>query len=63
MQQFCYNTTMIKAIISDSDGTLVNTLYLIRHGQYEAGAVRVVDDLLSIPKLIEAHNSGESTLF
>lgn len=26
----------IKAIISDSDGTLVNTLYLIRHGQYEA---------------------------
>jgi len=28
---------MIKALISDSDGTLVNTLYLIRHGQYEAG--------------------------
>jgi len=27
---------VIKAIISDSDGTLVNTLYLIRHGQYEA---------------------------
>ena len=27
---------MIKAIISDSDGTLVNSLYLIRHGQYEA---------------------------
>jgi phosphoglycolate phosphatase-like HAD superfamily hydrolase len=26
---------MIKAIISDSDGTLVNTVYLIRHGQYE----------------------------
>lgn len=26
----------IKAIISDSDGTLVNTVYLIRHGQYEA---------------------------
>jgi phosphoglycolate phosphatase-like HAD superfamily hydrolase len=26
----------IKAIISDSDGTLVNTMYLIRHGQYEA---------------------------
>lgn len=24
-----------KAIISDSDGTLVNTLHLIRHGQYE----------------------------
>jgi phosphoglycolate phosphatase-like HAD superfamily hydrolase len=29
---------MIKALISDSDGTLVNTLYLIRHGQYEAAA-------------------------
>ena len=28
---------MIKALISDSDGTLVNTVYLIRHGQYEAG--------------------------
>lgn len=27
---------MIKAIISDIDGTLVNTLYFIRHGQYEA---------------------------
>lgn len=27
---------MIKAIISDADGTLVNTVYLIRHGQYEA---------------------------
>ncbi|MFA6602566.1 MAG: HAD family hydrolase [Candidatus Shapirobacteria bacterium] len=26
----------IKAIISDADGTLVNTLYMIRHGQYEA---------------------------
>lgn len=26
----------IKAIISDADGTLVNTVYLIRHGQYEA---------------------------
>lgn len=25
-----------KAIISDADGTLVNTLHLIRHGQYEA---------------------------
>lgn len=29
---------MIKAFISDSDGTLVNTLYLIRHGQYEVAA-------------------------
>lgn len=28
--------SQIKAIISDADGTLVNTLYLIRHGQYEA---------------------------
>lgn len=27
---------MIKAVISDADGTLVNTVYLIRHGQYEA---------------------------
>ncbi len=27
--------TQIKALISDADGTLVNTLYLIRHGQYE----------------------------
>lgn len=26
---------MIKAIISDADGTLVNTAYLIRHGQYQ----------------------------
>lgn len=25
----------IKAVISDADGTLVNTVYLIRHGQYE----------------------------
>jgi phosphoglycolate phosphatase-like HAD superfamily hydrolase len=33
-----YNTRMqkITAIISDADGTLVNTVYLIRHGQYEA---------------------------
>lgn len=30
--------TKIKALISDADGTLVNTLYLIRHGQYEAAA-------------------------
>lgn len=29
----------IKAIISDADGTLVNTMYLIRHGQYEAAAI------------------------
>jgi phosphoglycolate phosphatase-like HAD superfamily hydrolase len=26
---------VIKAIISDADGTFVNTVYLIRHGQYE----------------------------
>jgi phosphoglycolate phosphatase-like HAD superfamily hydrolase len=31
------NMKQIKAIISDADGTLVNTVYLIRHGQYEAG--------------------------
>ena len=30
--------SQIKAIISDADGTLVNTVYLIRHGQYEAAA-------------------------
>ncbi len=34
---------MIKAIISDADGTLVNTVYLIRHGQYETA----VDYLVS----------------
>ena len=36
-QSIRYNTGMqqIKAIISDADGTLVNTMYLIRHGQYE----------------------------
>lgn len=33
---------MLKAIISDSDGTLVNTLYLIRHGQYEAASEYLV---------------------
>jgi len=26
----------IKALISDADGTLVDTMYVIRHGQYEA---------------------------
>lgn len=35
MRFFCYYSHMIKAIISDADGTLVNTVYLIRHGQYE----------------------------
>lgn len=34
---------MIKAVISDADGTLVNTMYFIRHGQYEA----VVEYLVS----------------
>ncbi len=28
--------SQIRTIISDADGTLVNTLFLIRHGQYEA---------------------------
>ncbi len=32
----------IKAIISDADGTLVDTLYLIRHGQYEAAVEYLV---------------------
>lgn len=35
---------MIKALISDADGTLVNTLYLIRHGQYEAVAQSLMTD-------------------
>jgi phosphoglycolate phosphatase-like HAD superfamily hydrolase len=39
---------MIKAIISDSDGTLVNTLYLIRHGQYEAGVEYLLE--LGVPQ-------------
>ncbi len=34
---------MIKAIISDADGTLVNTVYLIRHGQYEAAVEYLTD--------------------
>jgi phosphoglycolate phosphatase-like HAD superfamily hydrolase len=33
----------IKAIISDSDGTLVNTLYMIRHGQYEAAVEYLIE--------------------
>lgn len=39
---------MIKAIISDSDGTLVNTVYLIRHGQYEAAVSYLTS--LGIPR-------------
>lgn len=34
---------MIKAVISDADGTLVNTVYLIRHGQYEAAVEYLID--------------------
>jgi phosphoglycolate phosphatase-like HAD superfamily hydrolase len=34
---------MIKAIISDADGTLVNTVYLIRHGQYETAVGYLTD--------------------
>lgn len=33
----------IKAIISGADGTLVDTLYLIRHGQYEAAVEYMVE--------------------
>lgn len=33
----------IKTIISGSDGTLVNTLYMIRHGQYEAAVEYMVE--------------------
>lgn len=29
----------------------------------EAGAIRVVDDLASLPRIIDAHNSGETALF
>lgn len=32
----------VKAIISDADGTLVNTLYLIRHGQYETAKTYLI---------------------
>lgn len=34
---------MIKAIVSDADGTLVNTLYLIRHGQYETAVEYLIE--------------------
>jgi phosphoglycolate phosphatase-like HAD superfamily hydrolase len=34
---------MIKAIISDADGTLVNTVFLIRHGQYETAVEYLID--------------------
>jgi phosphoglycolate phosphatase-like HAD superfamily hydrolase len=34
---------MIKAIISDADGTLVNTVYLIRHGQYETAVEYLIE--------------------
>ncbi len=34
--------SQIKAIISDADGTLVNTVFLIRHGQYEAAVEYLV---------------------
>jgi|SRR5688572_23761526 phosphoglycolate phosphatase-like HAD superfamily hydrolase len=33
----------IKAIISGADGTLINNLYLIRHGQYEAAVEYMVE--------------------
>jgi phosphoglycolate phosphatase-like HAD superfamily hydrolase len=39
----CYAYEMIKAIISDADGTLVNTVYLIRHGQYETAVEYLID--------------------
>ncbi len=46
---------MIKALISDSDGTPAELT--------EAGAIRVVNDLQSISQLIEGHNRGENLLF
>jgi phosphoglycolate phosphatase-like HAD superfamily hydrolase len=33
---YCLDMSNIKALLSDSDGTLVDTPNLIRHGQYEA---------------------------
>jgi phosphoglycolate phosphatase-like HAD superfamily hydrolase len=49
----------IKAIIADSDGTLVDTRYLIRHGQYEAS----VDHLAEVSAIGITHGfSTESEL-
>lgn len=39
---------MIKALISDVDGTLINTLYLIRHGQYETAVEYLIE--LGVPR-------------
>lgn len=38
-----FSMKKIRAIISGADGTLVNTLYLIRHGQYEAAVEYMVE--------------------
>lgn len=57
---------MIKAIISDAAG--VKSIG-ISHGfgspaeLKEAGAIKIVDNLATIPALIEDHNSGRSILF
>jgi len=40
--------SQIKALISDSDGTLINTIFLIHHGQYEAVVKYLLD--LKVPR-------------
>lgn len=39
----------IEAIISDADGTLVNTLHLIRHGQYETAKAYLAQNGVAPP--------------
>jgi phosphoglycolate phosphatase-like HAD superfamily hydrolase len=51
----------IKAIISDADGTLVNTKYLIRHGQYEA-AIEYLSKLGVSPDIIPTFDTYEIAL-
>lgn len=57
--------TKIKAIISDADGTLVDTLYLIRHGQYETVKTYLTDHGIpssEIPKYEEYEEHLHQTL-
>lgn len=52
MLLFSINMTTPEAVISDSDGTLVDTLHLIRHGQYETFKTYFIAngvDLANIP--------------
>ncbi len=58
-----------EAIISDVDGTLLNTLHLIRHGQYEASKTYLTEqgiDVADIPtyedyEIALQHSVGSST--